>query len=125
MSQIIKAFTGIFMVLFLMATSMGILGAFVQTLQVQNLHGQVIDELENSDYSIAVLEETFQIAKNHGVTLEVLLYLEDGSFMRCDSQSTVPASLGYVEMAEVAVSYPIQIPFVGLDKRHRLVGYAR
>ena len=49
MSQIIKAFTGIFMVLFLMATSMGILGAFVQTLQVQNLHGQVIDELEHKN----------------------------------------------------------------------------
>ena len=77
----------------------------MQTLQVQNLHGQVIDELENSDYSIAVLEETFQIAKNHGVTLEVLLYLEDGSFMRCDSQSTVPASLGYVEIATLAPSY--------------------
>ena len=125
MSQIIKAFTGVFIVLFLMATSTGILEAFMQTLQAQNLHGKVIDELENSDYSLSVLEETFQLVADYGVTLEVLLYLEDGSFLRCDSQDSVPESLGAVTMAEVALDYPVQIPFVGLDKSHRLVGYAR
>ena len=125
MSQIIKAFTGVFIVLFLMTTSVGILGAFMQTLQAQNLHGKVIDELENSDYSLSVLEETFQIASDYGATLEVLLYLEDGSFLRCDKQEAVPDTLEAVTMAEVALNYPIQIPFVGLDKSHRLIGYAR
>lgn len=125
MSQIIKAYTGVFMALFLMATSVGILGASMQTLQAQNLHGKVIDELENSNYSLLVLEELFRIAEDYGVTLEILLYLENGDFLRCSHQNMVPDVLEDVTMAEVVLEYPVRIPFVGLDKSHRLVGYAR
>ena len=125
MSQIIKAFTGVFIVLFLMTTGTGILGAFLQTLQAQNLHGKVIDELENSDYATSVLEEAFEIAQRQGVTLEVLLYLKNGEVLSCDSKNTVPEVLENVEMAEVLLAYPIRIPFVGLNQSHRLAGYAR
>ena len=125
MSQIIKAFTGVFIVLFIMATGTGILGAFLQTLQAQNLHGKVIDELENSDYSLSVLRENFQIVEEYGAQLEVLLYLEDGSVIACHNANEVPGSMTAVTMAEVALEYPVRIPFVGLDRSHQLVGYAR
>ena len=125
MSQIIKAFTGVFIVLFIMATGTGILGAFLQTLQAQNLHGKVIDELENSDYSLSVLRENFQIVEEYGAQLEVLLYLEDGSVIVCHNANEVPGSIPAVTMAEVALEYPVRIPFVGLDRSHQLVGYAR
>ena len=63
MSQIIKVFTGIYILLFLMSAGMGLLGAFLQTLQAQNLHGMVIDELENSDYAPSVLEGAFDVVE--------------------------------------------------------------
>lgn len=47
MSQIIKAFTGIFIVMFMMVSATGILGAFLQTLHAQNLHAAIINELED------------------------------------------------------------------------------
>lgn len=125
MSQIIKAYTGVFILLFLMFTGTGILGAFLQTLQAQNLHGKVIDELENSNYATAVLQESFEIVEEYGLQLEVLLYLENGGVITCDSVSAVPETMEAVVMAEVALEYPVRIPFVGLDKRHQLVGYAR
>lgn len=125
MSQIIKAFTGVFIVMFLMATGTGILGAFLQTMQAQNFHGKVIDELENSDYARPVLEDAFQIAKQSGGTLEVLLYMENGSSVCCDSLITMPETIGKVEMAEVLLTYPLQLPFIGTIKNYQLAGYAR
>lgn len=125
MSQIIKAYTGVFLVLFLMATGVGILGAFLQTMQAQDLHGKIIDELENSDYAVGVLKETYEITENYGLNLEVLLYLENGECLHCGNRMEVPDTLEQVTMAEVAVTYPIRIAFWGIEKEHRLTGYAR
>ena len=108
-----------------MATGTGILGVFLQTLQAQNLHGKIIDELENSDYAASVLKDTFEVAQNQGTQLEVLLYLENGSAFTCDSRETVQEDMEKVKMAEVSLTYPIHIPFVGLERKQKLVGYAR
>ena len=86
---------------------------------------KVIDELENSDYSLSVLRENFQIVEEYGAQLEVLLYLEDGSVIVCHNANEVPGSIPAVTMAEVALEYPVRIPFVGLDRSHQLIGYAR
>ena len=59
MSQIMKTFMGIFLLLFLMASSAGMLGAFLQVLKAQDMHAMIVDELENSDYCLSVLEESF------------------------------------------------------------------
>ena len=125
MSQIIKAFTGIFMALFLTATGVGILNAFLQTLQAQNLHGKIIDEMENSDYAITVLDELFVDVNKQGAELELMLFLEDGTMLECDSQSELPELLRDINMAEVTLTYSVQIPFLGLNQNYRIVGYAR
>ena len=116
MSQIIKAFTGVFIALFLMATGVGILESFLQTLQAQNIHGMVIDELENSDYATTVLRENFERTEDHGMELALMLYLENGDVLLCQSKEMVPQEEVKVSMAEVMVTYPLQIPFVGLKE---------
>ena len=125
MSQIIKAFTGIYILLFLMSTGTGLLGAFLQTLQVQNLHGRVIDEMENSDYATPVLEEVFALAEENGAQLKLCLYMEDGEIRYCDSADLVPESPVKVRMAEVQISYPIELPLVRATRDYCLSGYAR
>lgn len=125
MSQIIKAFTGVFITLFLTATGVGILGAFLQTLQAQNFHGKIIDEMENSDYAITVLNELFVDVNNQGNDLEIMLFLEDGTILECDSQSELPEKLNEINMAEVTLTYSVQIPFLGLNQNYCIVGYAR
>lgn len=125
MSQIIKAFTGVFMALFLTATGVGILSAFLQTLQAQNLHGRIIDEMENSDYAITVLSELFVDVNKQGVDLEIMLFLEDGTILECDSQNELPERLNEINMAEVALTYSVRIPFLGVSQDYRIVGYAR
>ena len=124
MSQIIKAFTGIYMVLLLMAVGTGILGAFLQTMQAQNLHGRVIDELENSDYASPVIEEAFRSAEQQNVELQLHLYLEDGSVVLCKKAETLPEDTIVIEMAEVILSYSVRLPFVGKISECYVAGYA-
>ena len=68
MSQVIKAFMGVFMVLFLLVASTGVLGAFYQILHAQNTHAHMIDELENSDFARSIMEACFEIAEQEGVS---------------------------------------------------------
>ena len=125
MSQIIKTFTGIYILLFLMSTGTGLLGAFFQTLQAQNLHGMVIDELENSDYAMPVLEGAFTVVEAKGAQLKVRMYIEDGTQVDCERAEGVPDTTVKVRMAQVQIVYPITLPLTGVSKEYFLTGYAR
>ena len=50
MSQIMKSFMGVFIMLFMSVTSIGILSGFLSVLSVQDLHSCIISELEDSDF---------------------------------------------------------------------------
>ncbi len=125
MSQIFKAFMGIFICLFMMAAGTGILGIFFQTIYAQNLHVAIIDELENSDYAYSVLEGAFTTAEENNFQLEVVLYQKNAAVITCSCLEDVPADLNKVYMAEVILSCPIQIAFFELDSFQKLYGYAR
>ena len=43
MSQIMKAFTGMFIVMFMMVSATGVLSMFFQAMYAQNLHAVIID----------------------------------------------------------------------------------
>ena len=125
MSQIMKAFTGVFVMMFMMITGTGILGAFFQTLHAQNLHAVLIDEMENSDYARAVLEESFLVVEEAGYELELTLYTEYDGIVTCKNAWELPATTAQVSMAEVILKYPFQIGFFELDVQQELFGYAR
>ncbi len=124
MSQIVKAFTGIFMVMFLMMTATGILGAFLEVSNAQDLHAAIIDELENSNYARAVLEECFAVAEEASYQLEICLYSNNG-LISCTSAADIPISTTTVSMAEVVLKYPFKIAFFDLNMQQKIFGYAR
>lgn len=125
MNQIIKAFTGIFIVLFMMSAATGILGVFFQSIYAQNLHAAIIDELENSDYTYSVIEGAFATTEENGFLLELILYRKDNGVVPCYSAEDIPQDLEDVYMAEVILTYPVQIAFFALDNSQQLYGYAR
>jgi len=125
MSQIIKAFTGIFFILFMVLTATGLLSAFLQTVHAQNLHGAIIDELENSDYARVVLEEIFVVTEEAGYEIAITLYDSREGVISCDDMSNLPTDCNGISMAEIILKYPIQIPFLGVDVKQELFGYAR
>lgn len=125
MSQVMKTFTGVFMVLFLVVTSTGVLGAFCQILHAQNTHAVMIDELENSDYTKSVMEACFETAEQEGLHLQLNLYSDTEEIEKCLSKAELPESTEMVSMVEVLLNYSIEIPFLDVNVEQQLFGYAR
>lgn len=125
MSQIIKAFTGIFMILFMMTTATGLLGVFLQITHAQNLHASVIQELENSNYAATVLEECFDICQNWGYELELILYKAEGGSVQCESKDDVAQISSDISSARICLVFPIEIVFWDVDMKQQLFGYGR
>ena len=74
MSQIMKTFLGVFLIMFMVVTSSGVLSGFMTVVEAQNLHAQIINELEDSDYDSSVAQTCFENASKAGDTLELKLY---------------------------------------------------
>lgn len=125
MSQIMKAFTGIFVILFMMTAATGMLGVFFQTIYAQNLHAVMIDEMENSNYAKTVINECFIRAFEKGYNLEITLYTQDGEVLECKSSMDLPLDMGKVLMAKVTLKYPLKVSFFELDLMQEEVGYGR
>lgn len=125
MSQVIKAFMGVFMVLFLLAASTGVLGAFYQILHAQNTHAHMIDELENSDFARSIMEACFEIAEQEEYRLQLSLYSDVEEDVICTEASSLPLRTENFTMAEVILFYDVEIPFFSLVMEQQLFGYAR
>jgi hypothetical protein len=125
MSQVMKAFMGVFMVLFLMATSTAVMGAFYQVLHAQDTHALMIDELENSDYSKNVMKACFQIAEQENYRLQLSLYSNTEEGIICTSSADIPKSVSNIMMVEVVLFYDIEIAFFEIATEQQLFGYAR
>ena len=52
MSQIMKTFLGVFLIMFMVVTSSGVLSGFMTVVEAQNLHAQIINELEDNKRGI-------------------------------------------------------------------------
>ena len=125
MSQVMKIFTGVFMVLFLMTTSAGVLGAFCQILRAQNTHAAMIDELENSNYAKGVIEACFAIAQEEDYKLQISFYTENQAIQTYVKKEELPDVIQGIRMAEVVLQYPIELAFFEIDVEQQLYGYAR
>lgn len=125
MSQVMKAFMGVFMVLFLMITSAGVLGAFYQILHAQNTHAMMIHELENSDYAKVVMEACFETAEVEEYRLQLSLYSDSEGIKTCTHVAELPENTEGIHMVEVVLFYDIEIAFFEIAKEQQLFGYAR
>ncbi len=125
MSQIMKAFMGLFLVLFLMSTSAGILSAFMVVVEAQDMHAQIIDEMENSNFNLAVMKSWFDKANEVGYDLSITFYHDDKTEVICTSATTLPQSTADVSFAKLELSFPFQVHFFGINSWHTLCAYAR
>ena len=125
MSQIIKAFLGVFLTMFMAVTAMGILSAYMEVMNAQDMQARIVDELENSDYNAGVAKECFNKSKEAGYELAVTYFCEDAAVATAHSASEVPVLTTDVDMAKVEMSFPFQVAFLGIEKTHTFVSYAR
>ncbi len=125
MSQIMKAYTGIFLILFLTFTAAGILAAFITIADAQDMHASMVNELENSSFYPAVLEESFARAEEAGYQLSITLYQEDYTVAVCTNRNSVPQDTSKVTSAKLELTFPFQVSFLGVSSEHTFCAYAR
>ena len=125
MSQIMKAFLGMFFILFLTAVSTGILSAYMQVVDAQDMHARMVDEVENSNFYPEVLKDCFAKAAEAGCRLSVTLYRENRAERVCTSSSMIPSQTQDVESAKLELTFPFQVAFFGIRSEHTIWAYAR
>lgn len=123
MSQIMKAFLGVFLVLLMALTAMGILSAYMEVLNAQDMQARFVDEIENSDFNAAVIQECFAQSQAAGYTLSVTLFLEDAAVATAHNAQQVPQTAA--DMAKVQLEFPFRVSFLGIDQTHTFVSYAK
>ena len=123
MSQIMKAFFGIFLIMFMTVTSSGILSGFMTVVEAQNLHAQIINELEDSDFNREVAKGCFKNASDVDDTLELTFYLLDNTTKTVADASQIPDS-NQITKARVELKFDYIVAFFGIRQKHVLSGYA-
>ncbi len=125
MSQIIKAYMGIFIMLSITFAAAGILAAYLTVADAQDIHQNMVNELENSDFYPEVVRECFLLAKNRGYTLEVTLYQSDYTSVCCRNAEDVPENTDEVVYAKVELQFPLEAAFYDFTETKSLCAYAR
>jgi hypothetical protein len=125
MSQIIKAFMGIFLTLFMAVTSLGILTAYLEVMSAQDMQAKIVDEIENSDFAPVVMRECFDKCSSENYSLTITLFCDDRVISTMHSKSEVPNTVEGVELAKVEMKFTFGVPFLGISKDHTFSGYAR
>lgn len=76
MSQIMKAFMGVFLTLFMAVTAMGILAAYMEVMNAQDMQARIVDEIENSDFNTGVVRQCFLQSEEAGYQLKVTFLMK-------------------------------------------------
>lgn len=125
MSQIVKAFLGVFLTLFIAVVALGVLITYMEVMNAQDMQARIVDELENSDFNVAVMQACFKQCEKAGYDLSVTLFSEGTVVTAVHSWQEVPASLESVTVAKVEMKFPMKSTLLGIDQSRTFVGYAR
>lgn len=125
MSQIVKSFLGVFIIVIMMVSAGGILSAYFQVLSAQNTHARIVNELENSHYNPEVMRACFEEADKVNCKLRIILYPLEGESQLIDQKEMVASEISGIDEAEVCIEFPYQIAFLQIQQEHVISGYAR
>ena len=125
MSQIVKAFLGVFLTLFMAVVSLSVLTAYMEVMNAQDMQARIVDELENSDFNAGVMRECFQKCADAGYELSVTVYAEGSAVSVFHTKKEVPEALENISVAKVEMHFPLKSAFLGMNQARSFVGYAR
>lgn len=125
MSQIVKAFLGVFLTLFMAVVALSVLTAYMEVMNAQDMQARVVDELENSNFNAAVMRECFQKCTDAGYELTITIFCDGAAVTAIHTVQEVPNLPENVSVAKVEMHFPLKSAFLGIDQARSFVGYAR
>lgn len=111
MKSAIETMIGIIVLTLMTVMGASFITASISTQKAQNYHTTVVQELENSNFSQQVINETVAKAKDNGyMNIKVEVFRNE----QTDAS-----------YAKVSLPYSYSIPVLGQEKNNVIVGYAR
>lgn len=120
MNQVIKSFLGVFLIMFLVITSVSIISIFLEVMNAQNEHACIINEIENSYFNSKVIAQCENDARKKGYSVSTKVFYEDLEKIKQENKDPEDAKIAKVEL-----KFPINIAFWQLKQEYKLEGYAR
>ena len=125
MKNIINAFTTLFFYLLCVFGAAALLTASAQTAAAKEYKADVITEIENSDFNTGVVQQCFLQSEEAGYQLKVTFFNEDSTVATVSQVSQIPYGMDGVNMAKVEMQFPFQVAFLGINRQHTFVSYAK
>lgn len=124
MSQVIKAFTGVFFLMLLTLLGSGIVSAQLDSAYARDYKEAVVAEIENSGFCESVMNACLTQAREDGYELTMTIYQSGEEPIVVGSKVDGDIMAENVEMVEILLNYDYSIPFLNYMSRHTLRGYA-
>ena len=124
MSQVIKAFTGVFFLMLLTLLGSGIVSAQLDSAYARDYKEAVVAEIENSGFCESVMNACITQAREDGYELTMTVYQSGEEPIVVGSKVDGDIMAENVEMVEILLNYDYSIPFLNYMSRHTLRGYA-
>ena len=124
MSQVIKAFTGVFFLMLLTLLGSGIVSAQLDSAYARDYKEAVVAEIENSGFCESVMNACITQAREDGYELTMTVYQSGEKPIVVESKVDGDIMAENVEMVEILLNYDYSIPFLNYMSRHTLRGYA-
>ena len=124
MSQVIKAFTGVFFLMLLTLLGSGIVSAQLDSAYARDYKEAVVAEIENSGFCESVMNACITQAREDGYELTMTIYQSGEEPIVVGSKVDGDIMAENVEMVEILLNYDYSIPFLNYMSRHTLRGYA-
>lgn len=124
MSVIVKSFLGIFFFALIVFLGIGIVSYQTDISRAQDYKQNMVEELQNSDFSPSVVNACIAEGAKQGYEVRVDVSRSDGSSHSYTKETLAVDTLD-VAAAYVTVVYPCRLPFLGVETWNTLRGFAR
>ena len=81
--------------------------------------------LRANDFNTGVVRQCFLQSEEAGYQLKVTFFNENSTVATVSQVSQIPYGMDGVNMAKVEMQFPFQVAFLGINRQHTFVSYAK
>lgn len=124
MSQIIKVWMSLFLILVFVVTGIGCISAGMEIEHARSFKSDVVANLENSNYNASVINSCINTAADQGYMLTIVAYGRDGN-VKTYHDGNLAVNTSGVYAAGVTLKYQYKIGFLKINTEKTVRGMAR
>ena len=124
MSQVIKVWMSLFLILVFIVTGIGCISAGIEVEHARSFKTDVVANLENSNYNADVINSCISTASDNDYVLTIVAYGKDGSVKTYRNGTPAESTKG-VYAASVTLKYRYKIGFLNINTEKSVRGMAR